>query len=237
MKALAYIFARGGSKGVKRKNLRIINGKSLLQRAIETAQNTRRVTDVIVSTEDSEIAAHALECGAIVPFVRPLALATDNASEWLAWRHAAQKMTDAKRVDPNTLFVSVPTTTPLKTSKELNHCLDLYESEGSDMVVTGYESNHHPSFNMVKYEQGKKIELIAKSDKLISGRQLTSYKAYNLTTVCYVTNHRFVLEANGVLDGVTSMFEVDQAVALDIDTEFDLEFASYMLTNRETNLL
>jgi CMP-N,N'-diacetyllegionaminic acid synthase len=76
---LAVIPARGGSKGVIRKNLRLVNGSSLLERAIKSA-NTPLIDDILVSTEDVEIRAEAIKCGALVPFQRPLEYASDEAA-------------------------------------------------------------------------------------------------------------------------------------------------------------
>ncbi len=85
------IFARGGSKGVPRKNVRLLAGKPLIAYAIETALASALIDRVIVSTEDSEIATVARQYGAEVPFMRPVDLATDEALEWHAWQHAGSQ--------------------------------------------------------------------------------------------------------------------------------------------------
>ncbi|MBT8489513.1 MAG: NTP transferase domain-containing protein, partial [Deltaproteobacteria bacterium] len=85
---VGFIFARGGSKGVKNKNIRQLAGKPLIAYAIETAKQSKLIDRVIVSTEDDEIAEIALSFGAEVPFVRPKELAQDNTPEILAWKHA-----------------------------------------------------------------------------------------------------------------------------------------------------
>ena len=78
----AFIFARGGSKGLPRKNIKVLAGKPLIAWAIETALKVSEVNRVVVSTEDPDIADIAREFGAEVPFIRPKNLASDNASEW-----------------------------------------------------------------------------------------------------------------------------------------------------------
>ena len=88
MKAVAVIFARGGSKGLPGKNIRPLAGKPLIAWAIEHALAVKRIDRVIVSTDSEEIAAVAREYGAEVPFLRPAELARDDSPEWLAWRHA-----------------------------------------------------------------------------------------------------------------------------------------------------
>jgi CMP-N-acetylneuraminic acid synthetase len=114
---VAAIFARGGSKGVPRKNLRLINGSPLIAYAIRTALGVRAVSRVVVSTDDLEIAEVARSHGAEVPFMRPAELATDEASEWHAWQHAIKTLEAASgQFD---LFVSIPTVCPLRTSEDV----------------------------------------------------------------------------------------------------------------------
>ena len=88
MRCWAFIFVRGGSKGVPRKNIKPLAGKPLVVHSIDIALQMPEIERVIVSTEDEEIAEVAKAAGADVPFMRPQELATDSAPEWLAWRHA-----------------------------------------------------------------------------------------------------------------------------------------------------
>ena len=87
MKSVAFIFARGGSKGLPGKNIRPLAGKPLIAWSIEHALAVSRIDSVIVSTDSLEIATVAREYGAAVPFLRPVELSGDDCSEWLAWRH------------------------------------------------------------------------------------------------------------------------------------------------------
>ena len=82
MKFVGYIFARGGSKGLKNKNLLNFDGKPLIAHTIMNAVNSGLFEDIIVSTDSEEIAKVAIKYGANVPFIRPAKLATDNSSEW-----------------------------------------------------------------------------------------------------------------------------------------------------------
>ena len=95
MKIVGFVFARGGSKGIPRKNLCLLGGKPLIVHAIEAALASRHISRVVISTEDEEIARVAREHGAEVPFMRPAELASDTAPEWLAWQHAIRAVTAA----------------------------------------------------------------------------------------------------------------------------------------------
>ena len=88
MSTVAFIFARGGSKGLPGKNIKIFSGKPLIAWSIEQAKKLSSIDRVIVSTDCSEIARVAKEYGAEVPFLRPDNISEDDSPEWMAWRHA-----------------------------------------------------------------------------------------------------------------------------------------------------
>ena len=88
MRYIALICARGGSKGLPGKNIKLLGGIPLIGRSIQIAKQVSRIDRIIVSTDSEEIAEVAIEYGAEVPFMRPKELAQDDSSEWLVWRHA-----------------------------------------------------------------------------------------------------------------------------------------------------
>ena len=98
MNIIALICARGGSKGIPNKNIKLFDGKPLIVRSIDQAKKVKEIDRVIVSTDCEDIAKIAVDAGAEVPFMRPKKLAEDNSSEWLVWRHALEaiKRTDGK---------------------------------------------------------------------------------------------------------------------------------------------
>ena len=155
MNAIGFIFARGGSKGVPRKNLRLLAGKPLLAHAIEAARQSRYIRRVVVSTEDDEIARVAEDYGAEVPFRRPAELASDTAAEWLAWQHAIRAVSGGER--PNfEMFVSVPATAPLRAPQDIDAAIELLRDSGADAVIAVTEAHRNPYFNMlILDEQGR----------------------------------------------------------------------------------
>lgn len=219
----AFVFARGGSKGVPRKNLRTVGGLSLVARAIVTAQGTPGIDRVIVSTDDVEIAAQAVEYGAEVPELRPAHLASDGASELAAWKHAVGWFLDARGQPSFDLFVSLPPTAPLRTPEIVRTCMDLLDPD-CDMVVTGSSSARHPAFNMVTRDEHGMIKVALPSESGFTRRQ-DAPALFDLTTVAYVSRPSHILRASSVLDGRVKMLEIDRRAAVDIDDEFDLEVA------------
>ena len=120
MKIIAFIFARGGSKGLPNKNIKILNGKPLIAWSIEHAKKINRIDRVIVSTDSEEIAKIAREFGAEVPFMRPLELATDESPEWLSWQHGLKHLKSIDGCLPD-LMLSIPATAPLRNVEGLLH--------------------------------------------------------------------------------------------------------------------
>jgi CMP-N-acetylneuraminic acid synthetase len=153
MKATAFIFARGGSKGLPGKNIRLLGGKPLIAWSIEHALAVKRIDRVIVSTDSEEIAAVARAYGAEVPFIRPEELARDDSPEWFAWRHALNYLKHGDGIMP-AVMVSVPATAPLRSSCDIENCLDEFEKGEVDIVITVTDSHRSPYFNMVKERLG-----------------------------------------------------------------------------------
>lgn len=222
-KTIAFIFARGGSKGVPRKNLRSVNGVPLLQRAIDVARQIPQISHVILSTDDPEIAASGKRFGANVPFLRPADLAADTSPERLAWRHAVQWVRDHD--GPFDRFVSLPVTAPLRKADDVQRCLDAFTAPPDcDMVVTITEASSNPYFNMVRPTPDGLVQ-IALQDGGKPMRRQDAPHLKDLTCVAYVTTPDHIMAADGVFDGRVKGVEVDKISAIDIDTEFDLKLA------------
>jgi CMP-N-acetylneuraminic acid synthetase len=225
---VAAVFARGGSKGIPRKNLRVVGGRSLLAHAIDAARATRGVDRVIVSTDDDEIAQEASRCGAEVPFRRPDELATDEAPEWLAWRHAirALEAQDGRRPD---VLLAVPATAPLREPADVEDCLRMLLESDADVVITVTPASRNPYFNMVRLEAGNLARLVIESRQGASRRQ-DAPEVFDMATVAYAARTAFVLEADGLFSGRVRAVVVPRERALDVDTELDLRLAEFLVS-------
>ena len=228
---VAGIFARGGSKGVPNKNLRIVAGKSLLQRAVEHALSIKDVTDVYCSTDSSQIANEALKHGALVPWLRPSELAQDTSKEWDSWCHLV-KWLHTKEIYPSYL-VTVPTVSPLRSSEDLNACVDLALSSKADVVMAVSEANRNPWFNIVTINQEtKQVRLVNEPKTKIYNRQAAPV-VYDVSTVTFVIKCEFLLKSRSIYDGETRALVLPRSHCIDIDTEDDIEYADYLLKKRE----
>lgn len=226
---VAAIFARGGSKGIPRKNIRLLAGKPLIAYAIETALAIKAVDRVIVSTDDLEIADVARRYGAEVPFLRPAALATDHAPEWMAWQHAIQTLEASPGVPKIDVFVCIPTTSPLRTIGDVEACLQMLLDTDADVVMTVTPAQRNPFFNMVIVNEAGYARPAIVSERSVVNRQQAP-PAFDVTTVAYAARPNFILSASSLFEGRVRTVLVPSERALDLDTEWDWRIAEWLLS-------
>lgn len=227
----AFIFARGGSKGVPRKNIRPLAGKPLIAHAIQTAKESRFIQKVIVSTDDDEIARVAFQHGAEVPFMRPAELAGDTAPEWLAWRHALAEFKKVYDKQPD-VFVSVPTTSPMRSAEDIDACIAKLLENDADIVITVKKAERSPYFNMVRLDAGGYASIVISSDKNMTQRQ-DAPVVYDMTTVAYAARPDFILQSDSIFSGKVLTVEVPDERAIDIDTEHDFRIAECLMRMKQ----
>jgi N-acylneuraminate cytidylyltransferase len=230
MNCVAFIFARGGSKGLPGKNLRPLAGVPLIGWSIRHALAVPRIRRVIVSTDSQEIASAAREFGAEVPFTRPQQLSGDRSPEWAAWRHALEFLRGDEGSLPEAM-VSVPTTAPLRLPSDVDRCLDLFGKGQADVVITVSEARANPWFSMVALGPDGNVHLVNRSDHPISGRQQAP-AVFDITPIAYVASPEFVLAHEGVFSGRVQAVTVPRERAIDIDTLFDFRMAEWLLEDR-----
>ncbi len=227
MKIIAFIFARGGSKGLPGKNIKLLDGIPLIAHSINTAKAIKEIDEIIVSTDDEAIAEIAEKYGASVPFLRPKLLAEDKSPEFLAWKHAVNWVLENK--GEFDIFISIPATAPLRNSTDIKNCLSAL-SDDVDMVLTCKDAERNPYFNMVKKNQLGYVELVNNKGKIT--RRQDAPKVYDLTTVAYVCRPSFILQNNHVLDGKTKAVLVPKDRAIDIDDKWDFMFAELLMRSK-----
>jgi CMP-N-acetylneuraminic acid synthetase len=227
MRRVVFIFARGGSKGLPGKNIRMLAGKPLIAWSIEHALAVSRVDRVIVSTDSLEIAEVAKRYGADAPFLRPAELSEDDSPEWLAWRHALNYIRETEGVLPDAML-SVPATAPLRSPMDIEKCLDKFDEGNADVVITVTDAHRNPYFNMVKRRMDGSVELVNSPQSKIERRQ-DAPLVYDMTTVCYVARPEFVMTSDGIFDGRVDAVHIPIERSIDIDTLLDFRIAESLL--------
>tara|TARA_Y100001968_G_scaffold288903_1_gene291522 strand:+ start:9468 stop:10163 length:696 start_codon:yes stop_codon:yes gene_type:complete len=230
MKTYAFVFARGGSKGIHRKNLLELNGISLVEHSIKLALEVKSIDKVFVSTEDSEIASISIKSGAEL-INRPNQLANDNSPEWLCWQHAVNHVID--NYGEFQRFISLPPTAPLRSLNDVEKCLSNLNSK-NDIVISITPSKRNPFFNIVRMGKNNIVELVNQGQKKISRRQDTP-ETFDIATVAYVTRPEFILKSNQIWDGVVSGVKIPYERAIDIDEQIDFEIATFLAAKKTTS--
>lgn len=227
MSVIAFVFARGGSKGLPGKNIKPLCGKPLLHYSIEVVQQIPEISKVYVSTDCDEIAAAAKAAGALV-IRRPAELASDTAAEWLAWQHAIRYV-QQQGVQFDT-FVSLPATSPLRAAKDVTAALTRLHSSKADICIGVTPAARNPYFNMVKPKGSDEVCLFINDQPTIKRRQ-DAPVAFDITTVVYAARVNYILENNALFAGKVTSVEVPKQRAVDIDDIYDFLFAESLLKN------
>lgn len=223
MRFLAFIFARGGSKGLPRKNVLPLSGLPLIGHSIRTALACPSLGRVFVSTDDPEIAEVASSLGAVVPFIRPAHLASDTAAEWFAWRHAVQWAREAEGDFDG--FVSLPCTSPFRSVQDVEACIEILRTDpATQAVATVKAADRSPYFNMVKLDDGGGASLVCQPSGEVIRRQ-DAPAVYDMTTVAYAVRPDFIMTQSSLFAGRLRVVVVPPERALDIDTPFDFAIA------------
>jgi len=227
---VACIFARAGSKGVPNKNIQTFNGKPLISWAVELALEVKQINEVFVSTDSEEIAEIARMAGATTPFIRPSDLATDTSPEWHSWQHFIKFLADKAGRLPE-VFLSLPATSPLRSTIDVENCLNEFKKGRADFVVGITPSQRNPYFNMVKKGEDNQVDLVIQQGDKYSRRQDTP-EVFDLTTVCYVGKPSTILTKNSIFEGKVAGVEIPRERAIDIDTELDFQIAEFLFKSK-----
>lgn len=223
MKTIASICARGGSVGVPGKNIRLLHGKPLIAHSIEQAYAVKGIDAVYVSTDSSEIADVARQYGARVPFLRPAELATSNAAKVPVIQHLCQWVEENE--DSFDQIVDLDPTSPLRTVDDIETCLSLLDAE-TDAVITAFESEKNPYFNMVERKADGNIGLVCKPQGAVVARQQAPH-VYSMNASIYVW-HRHTL-AKGLWNGKLKLHVMPRERSIDIDSPLDFKIVEMLM--------
>lgn len=183
-KILGIIPARGGSKGVPRKNIKLLAGKPLIEYTINEARKSKYIDDLIISTDDNEIASIAKQCKAIVPFLRPPELANDTAKAIDVVKHALSTM-EKNNACFYDIIVYLEPPAPLRIVDDIDNCIELYNKYLPDSVVSVNEANQFHPILMKQIVNGF-LEPIWRKEPEGMPRQQYDPKAYMRNGAVYV---------------------------------------------------
>ena len=229
MRILGLIPARGGSKGVPRKNIKLLCGKPLLQYTAEAALQTKRLSRVILSTEDEEIADRGRACGLDVPFMRPAELAEDTTPTLPVVQHALHWL--EVRGDRYDAICLLQPTNPLRRAEDINGCIELFEKTDADTVVSvlAVPAEYNPHWVYFSDEDGT-LHLSTGEPSPIPRRQALP-PAYHRDGSVYLTRTRVVMEEANLYGKRLFGYSMQPERSVNIDNTDDWLLAETLLTN------
>lgn len=222
-----FIFARGGSKGLPNKNILPFHGKPLITWTIELAKKISLSQRVLVSTDSLEIAEISAASGAEVPYIRPSHLAADTSPEWHSWRYGLDFMRGKGESLPKAMVI-LPVTAPLRNVNDIQRCIETFIKYSPDAVITVSEARRNPAFNMVLKDDHHTVQLVSPPNRSVSRRQ-DAPVMWDVATVGYVLDPKFVLSKNSLFEGNVKAVVVPPERAVDIDSALDFEIAEYLM--------
>ena len=228
---LAIIPARGGSKGVPRKNIKHLAGKPLLAWTVETALSLDCLDRVILSTDDEEIAGIGKRYGADVPFLRPTEIAADDTTDMPVYEHALNWLEQHDGFIPD-IIVWLRPTVPLRSAGDIECSLDLLIKKRPDWVRSICEAEHHPYW-MYKLND-------TRMEPFIDGIRIENYMrrqllppAYRLNGAVDVTWRSTILEKKILYAGVIEAHVMPANRSIDIDTMLDFKLLEVIISQGE----
>ncbi len=227
MKVLGLIPARGGSRGIPRKNARSLSGRPLLDYTAQAAFGARGLARVILSTEDPEIAALGRRCGLEVPFLRPADLAADDTPTLPVVQHAVRVLEEAgDRFDAVCLLQP---THPLRRSEDIDACVEMLARDGADAVVTvlPVPPQFNPHWTYSRCQDGC-LHIVTGEWSPIPRRQDLP-EAFCREGSVYVTRRDVLMEQNSLYGRLLIGYPLDASRCLNLDTAEDWERAEAIL--------
>lgn len=219
---LALIPARGGSKRLAGKNVRLFLGKPLIARTIEQAKKSRYIDTILVSTDDRKISAISKAYGASVPFLRPANLATDTASSIDVLLHAIDWL--GKKGAYYDLIVLLQPTSPLRTNIDINHAVETLFSKKAKAIVSVYKTGRKPLWSGVLPEDCSMKDFMKKNKTRSNDSEY-----YTLNGAIYLGYTDYIKRNKGFMGSRTFAYIMPQERSVDIDDKFDFWMAEQIL--------
>lgn len=229
-KILCTICARGGSKGVKNKNIKLLNGKPLIAYTIEQAKQSGLFEHIVISTDSDDIAHTAEQYGAEIFFKRSAEMASDTAGKLDVIRDAFIRSENHYQCTFDTL-IDLDATSPLRNVQDIIASYTQFLQNDNDNLITAMPSRRSPYFNLVEVDlQGN----VALSKQLTQGivRRQDAPKTYDMNASIYIWKRDVILHKTSLFLQKTGLYEMPEERSIDIDTELDFEFVEFLMRKK-----
>lgn len=230
-KVLAIVPARGGSKGIRLKNLRVVGGQSLLARTLGLASSLPEISQVCVSTDHPDIKAAALEFDGVTVVDRPEELSGDRVADSPVLKHALEA-TEALLDMRFDIVLMLQVTSPLRDARDIRECLEALANDDGDAAwtVSPTELHFHPLKQLVVDDAGNMDLYDSRGLEIVARQQLTP--VFHRNGSCYALRRDFLMSSDTLFSPGRSKAIISQGVRVNIDTEEDLTLAEELFTER-----
>jgi CMP-N,N'-diacetyllegionaminic acid synthase len=224
---LASICMRGGSKGVIGKNSRMLSGRPLMEYTFDCAKSSKFIDDIVVSSDSEDILKISRNNNINFIFKREDRLSTDDASKWDVFKDLVLKFEEktSKRID---FLVDLDVTVPRRRPEHIDSSIDMILNNDVDVVITGYDPERNPYFNMMEVDNNNLAQLVKTSKKPIVCRQ-NAPKVYSLSPAVYVIRRDALFLYDHWANAKCMINPIPRENAIDIDTEFDFQLVEFLM--------
>ena len=227
MRVLAFIPARGGSKGIPNKNLACLNEKPLIYYTIEAAKSSRYVTDIFLSSDDPKIIQYSESLGINIPYKRPSKLAEDDIPTIDTVLHGLEWLRENSPPLPETILLLQPTS-PFRTPKDIDGAVEAFFSSKAKSLVSVHTQMEHP-YKCVE-SNGEKWSYIKKPAENNQNRQNYPDNFHIINGAVYIVSSDFIFSRKTfVVENETMLYHMSPENGLDIDEPMDLKWAEFYM--------
>jgi CMP-N,N'-diacetyllegionaminic acid synthase len=234
LKVLAIVPARGGSKGIRLKNLRVVAGQSLLARTLALASSLPEISQVCVSTDHPDIKAAALKFDGVTVADRPEELGGDRVADSPVLKHALEA-TEALLDTRFDIVLMLQVTSPLRDARDIRECLEALANDDGDAAwtVSPTELHFHPLKQLVVDDAGNMDLYDSLGLEIVARQQLTP--VFHRNGSCYALRRDFLMSSDTLFSPGRSRAIISEGVRVNIDTEEDLILAEKLLAERPSD--
>lgn len=227
---LCTICARGGSKGVKNKNIKELNGKPLIAYTIEQAKASGLFEHIVISTDSDNIASVAKQYGAEVFFKRSEEIASDTAGKLDVIKDAFKRSEEYYNRTFDYL-IDLDATAPLRSVEDIINSFNQFKENNNDNLITAMPSRRSPYFNLVEQDKDGKVYLSKKLDGAVVRRQ-DAPKSYDMNASIYIWKRDVILNEGSLFLEKTGLYVMPEERSIDIDNELDFKFVEFLMKER-----
>lgn len=233
MKRICTICARGGSKGVKNKNIRDLLGKPLIAYSLLQAKASGLFDAIAVSSDSALILDAAKAYGADILVERPAELATDTAPKVPVIQHCVRAAEQVRGATFD-IVVDLDATSPLRSVEDIKEAVCLLEDRGVSNVITGAPAHRSPYFNLVELDENG-VARLSKTLAVPVSRRQDAPKCYDMNASIYVWMRASLFEQASVFHNDTLLYEMPAERSVDIDSELDFQIVELLMAKQENN--